>query len=172
MVSSQILQTIQRHQTCKFNGAIPRGVENSPTLTHMYVLKLYPSRISTPRTRYSKNPIQTVPLHGLRGVKEVIAQAFPELAEFGFTESRVCFIESESLANTRVLTVNRSCAGTWIVSITTSVLYAGEPMIHIADEHSMSLTMSLAMMTRSSFAQEARELSLLPISRTTVNLHM
>lgn len=30
-----------------------------------------------------------MPLYGLSRMKEVIAQAFPELAEFGFTDSRV-----------------------------------------------------------------------------------
>ncbi|KAI5461693.1 FAD dependent oxidoreductase [Mariannaea sp. PMI_226] len=48
-------------------------------------------RISTPRTKYSKNPINTVPLYGLSRMKEVIAQGFPELVEFGFTDSRLCW---------------------------------------------------------------------------------
>ncbi|KAH8696216.1 FAD dependent oxidoreductase [Talaromyces proteolyticus] len=49
------------------------------------------SRISTPRTKYSKQPIDTVPLYGLSRMKEVIAQGFPELVEFGFTDSRLCW---------------------------------------------------------------------------------
>ncbi|KND95189.1 L-pipecolate oxidase [Tolypocladium ophioglossoides CBS 100239] len=48
-------------------------------------------RISTPRTKYSKDPIDTVPLYGLSRMKEVIAQGFPELVEFGFTDSRLCW---------------------------------------------------------------------------------
>ncbi|QKX54296.1 uncharacterized protein TRUGW13939_01381 [Talaromyces rugulosus] len=48
-------------------------------------------RISIPRTKYSKNPIDTVPLYGLSRMKEVILQGFPELAEFGFTDSRVIY---------------------------------------------------------------------------------
>lgn len=46
-------------------------------------------RISTPRTKYTKDPINTVPLYGLTQMKDVIAQALPELMEFGFTDSRV-----------------------------------------------------------------------------------
>ena len=48
-------------------------------------------RISTPRTKYTKDPIDTVPMYGLSRMKKVIHQAFPELAEFGFTDSRVFF---------------------------------------------------------------------------------
>lgn len=48
-------------------------------------------RISTPRTKYSQNPIDTVPIYGLSRMKRVIHEAFPELAEFGFTDSRVRF---------------------------------------------------------------------------------
>ncbi|KAH6974176.1 FAD dependent oxidoreductase [Ilyonectria sp. MPI-CAGE-AT-0026] len=48
-------------------------------------------RISTPRTKYSKDPINTVPLYGLLRMKEVVAQAFPELVEFGFSDSRLCW---------------------------------------------------------------------------------
>ena len=47
------------------------------------------SRISTPRTKYTSEPISTIPLYGLKLVKEVIGKAFPELAEFGFTDTRV-----------------------------------------------------------------------------------
>lgn len=48
------------------------------------------SRISTPRTKYSPEPIDTVPLYGLELMKQVIGGLFPELAEIGFTDSRVC----------------------------------------------------------------------------------
>ncbi|KPM45240.1 hypothetical protein AK830_g1280 [Neonectria ditissima] len=48
-------------------------------------------RISTPRTKYSKDPINTVPLYGLFRMKEVVVQAFPELVEFGFSDSRLCW---------------------------------------------------------------------------------
>ncbi|KAJ2971409.1 hypothetical protein NQ176_g7703 [Zarea fungicola] len=48
-------------------------------------------RISTPRTKYTNNPIDTVPLYGLSRMKKVILQGFPELAEFGFTDSRLCW---------------------------------------------------------------------------------
>lgn len=46
-------------------------------------------RISTPVTKYTEKTIDTVPLYGLARVKKVIMQAFPELKEFGFTDSRV-----------------------------------------------------------------------------------
>ncbi|KAJ4251820.1 hypothetical protein NW762_011117 [Fusarium torreyae] len=45
-------------------------------------------RISTPKTKYTADRIDTVPLYGLSRMKEVIAQGFPELVEFGFTDSR------------------------------------------------------------------------------------
>ncbi|CAG8899629.1 unnamed protein product [Penicillium egyptiacum] len=45
-------------------------------------------RISTPRTKYSPEPINTVPLYGLELMKQVIGGLFPELAEVGFTDSR------------------------------------------------------------------------------------
>ncbi|KAJ6141554.1 hypothetical protein N7470_009944 [Penicillium chermesinum] len=48
-------------------------------------------RISTPRTKWSDNQINTVPLHPLSHMKRVIYDAFPELAEFGFTDSRLCW---------------------------------------------------------------------------------
>jgi sarcosine oxidase/L-pipecolate oxidase len=47
------------------------------------------SRISTPRTKHSKDPVYTVPLYGLERIKEVITEGFPELIEFRFTDSRV-----------------------------------------------------------------------------------
>jgi sarcosine oxidase/L-pipecolate oxidase len=53
-------------------------------------------RVSTPRTRYTDNPINTVPLYGLKLMKEVIGQAFPELAEIGFTDSRLCWYTDTS----------------------------------------------------------------------------
>lgn len=46
-------------------------------------------RISTPRTKYSPEPINTVPLYGLQRMKRVIGGLFPELTEIGFTDSRV-----------------------------------------------------------------------------------
>jgi hypothetical protein len=48
------------------------------------------SRISTPRTKYSPEPINTVPLYGLDLMKQVIGGLFPELRDIGFTDSRVC----------------------------------------------------------------------------------
>ncbi|ORY56985.1 FAD dependent oxidoreductase [Pseudomassariella vexata] len=48
-------------------------------------------RVSIPRTKYSKDPINTVPLYGLSKLKEIVCQAFPELAELGFTDSRLCW---------------------------------------------------------------------------------
>ncbi|OBT39186.1 hypothetical protein VE00_10909 [Pseudogymnoascus sp. WSF 3629] len=47
-------------------------------------------RISTPRTKYTEEPINIVPLCGLKLMKEIIAQALPDLVEFGFTNSRLC----------------------------------------------------------------------------------
>ncbi|KAJ9647650.1 hypothetical protein H2204_000280, partial [Knufia peltigerae] len=52
------------------------------------VLTVCTSRVSTPKTKYTHDPIKTVPLYGLQLVKEVIGKAFPELAEFGFTDFR------------------------------------------------------------------------------------
>ncbi|CAG8021745.1 unnamed protein product [Penicillium salamii] len=46
------------------------------------------TRISTPRTKYSAEPIHTVPLYGLELMKKVIGGLFPELADIGFTDSR------------------------------------------------------------------------------------
>ncbi|KAI8649199.1 DAO domain-containing protein [Fusarium keratoplasticum] len=48
-------------------------------------------RISIPRTKYTKDPIHTVPLYGLSKMKKVISEAFPELVKFGFTDSRLCW---------------------------------------------------------------------------------
>ncbi|OJJ31433.1 hypothetical protein ASPWEDRAFT_141671 [Aspergillus wentii DTO 134E9] len=48
-------------------------------------------RISTPRTKYSPEPIDTVPLYGLQLMKRVIGGLFPELTEIGFTDSRLCW---------------------------------------------------------------------------------
>ncbi|KAH7379943.1 FAD dependent oxidoreductase [Cadophora sp. MPI-SDFR-AT-0126] len=59
-------------------------------------------RISTPRTKYSKNPIDTVPLYALSRMKKVIAQGFPELVEFGFTDSRLCWY-TDSIDNEYVI---------------------------------------------------------------------
>ncbi|KAJ0352115.1 hypothetical protein COL154_012655 [Colletotrichum chrysophilum] len=59
-------------------------------------------RISTPRTKYTEKPIDTVPLYGLCRMKEVIAEAFPELVEFGFTDSRLCWY-TDSIDNDYVI---------------------------------------------------------------------
>ncbi|QKX63017.1 uncharacterized protein TRUGW13939_10185 [Talaromyces rugulosus] len=48
-------------------------------------------RISTPRTKYSPQPIDTVPSYGLELMKNVIGGLFPELREIGFTDSRLCW---------------------------------------------------------------------------------
>lgn len=53
------------------------------------ILNIY-RRISTPRTKYSPEPINTVPLYGLELMKQVIGGLLPELTEIGFTDSRVC----------------------------------------------------------------------------------
>ncbi|KAJ5155578.1 hypothetical protein N7492_008381 [Penicillium capsulatum] len=60
------------------------------------------SRISIPRTKYSKTPIDTVPLYALEKMKEVIGQALPELKEFGFTDSRLCWY-TDSIDNDYVI---------------------------------------------------------------------
>lgn len=86
-------------------------------------------RISTPRTKYTKEPINTVPLYGLKLMKEIIAQALPELVEFGFTDSRVCLpLPQTSL---RVWNELTSCSyvGTQIVSIIMWV------MLHFGFKH-------------------------------------
>ncbi|KAL4916508.1 FAD dependent oxidoreductase [Aspergillus aurantiobrunneus] len=59
-------------------------------------------RLSTPRTKYSANPINTVPLYGLSLMKQVIGGLFPELAEFGFTDSRLCWY-TDSIDNEFVI---------------------------------------------------------------------
>ncbi|KAJ5102233.1 hypothetical protein NUU61_004455 [Penicillium alfredii] len=59
-------------------------------------------RISTPRTKYSQDSIDTVPLYGLQRMKRVIYEAFPELAEFGFTDSRLCWY-TDSIDNNFVI---------------------------------------------------------------------
>ncbi|KAK5050880.1 hypothetical protein LTR84_003439 [Exophiala bonariae] len=59
-------------------------------------------RLSTPRTKYSTEPINTVPLYGLQLMKEVISEAFPELAEIGFTDSRLCWY-TDSIDNNFVI---------------------------------------------------------------------
>ena len=59
-------------------------------------------RISTPRTKYTDNPIETVPLYGLSLIKEQLNMAFPELREFGFTESRLCWY-TDSIDNDYVI---------------------------------------------------------------------
>ncbi|TPX13733.1 uncharacterized protein E0L32_005936 [Thyridium curvatum] len=59
-------------------------------------------QISTPRTKYTENRINTVPLYGLSRMKKVIAQAFPELVEFGFTDSRLCWY-TDSIDNDYVI---------------------------------------------------------------------
>ncbi|KFX99697.1 hypothetical protein V490_01708 [Pseudogymnoascus sp. VKM F-3557] len=59
-------------------------------------------RISTPKTKYTKESINTVPLYGLKLMKEIIAQALPELVEFGFTDSRLCWY-TDSIDNNYVI---------------------------------------------------------------------
>ncbi|KAH6989671.1 FAD dependent oxidoreductase [Ilyonectria sp. MPI-CAGE-AT-0026] len=59
-------------------------------------------RISTPRTKYTEDPISTVPLYALSRMKEVIAQALPELAEFGFSDNRLCWY-TDSVDNNYVI---------------------------------------------------------------------
>lgn len=59
-------------------------------------------RVSTPRTKYTKEPIQTVPLYGLSKMKEVIYEALPELREFEFTDSRLCWY-TDSIDNEYVI---------------------------------------------------------------------
>ncbi|KAG2413370.1 hypothetical protein HFD88_002559 [Aspergillus terreus] len=59
-------------------------------------------RISTPRTKYTDERINTVPLYGLSRMKEVIAQGFPELVEFGFSDSRLCWY-TDSIDNDYVI---------------------------------------------------------------------
>lgn len=59
--------------------------------THKYSIANLDRRLSTPRTKYSPKPINTVPLYGLSLMKQVIGGMFPELAEIGFTDSRVGF---------------------------------------------------------------------------------
>ncbi|KAJ0330534.1 hypothetical protein COL922a_012432 [Colletotrichum nupharicola] len=49
-----------------------------------------------------RKPIDTVPLYGLCRMKEVIAEAFPELVEFGFTDSRLCWY-TDSIDNDYVI---------------------------------------------------------------------
>ncbi|KAJ5157919.1 uncharacterized protein N7482_009019 [Penicillium canariense] len=66
-----------------FRGRKFTNFEDHPTEPNL--------RISTPRTKYTKNPINTVPLYGLERMKAVIAKAFPELVEFGITESKLCW---------------------------------------------------------------------------------
>lgn len=78
LLSSPTFKIIPRNQICKH---YPGSSFRSKLITC--------NRISTPRTRYTEKPIDTVPLYGLCRMKEVIAQAFPELVEFGFTDSRV-----------------------------------------------------------------------------------
>ncbi|KAF3002357.1 hypothetical protein E8E14_007986 [Neopestalotiopsis sp. 37M] len=59
-------------------------------------------RISTPRTKYTDKPIETVPLYGLSLIKEQLNMAFPELREFGFQESRLCWY-TDSIDNDYVI---------------------------------------------------------------------
>ncbi|KAJ5111990.1 hypothetical protein N7532_000035 [Penicillium argentinense] len=59
-------------------------------------------RISTPRTKYSPEPINTVPLYGLQLMKRVIGGLFPELTEIGFTDSRLCWY-TDSIDNEFVI---------------------------------------------------------------------
>lgn len=59
-------------------------------------------RISTPRTKYSTDPIHTVPRYGLDLMKKVIGGLFPELTEIGFTDSRLCWY-TDSIDNEFVI---------------------------------------------------------------------
>lgn len=59
-------------------------------------------RISTPRTKYTARPINTVPAYGLSKMKEVIYEALPELREFEFTDSRLCWY-TDSIDNEYVI---------------------------------------------------------------------
>ncbi|KAM5341440.1 hypothetical protein ACJ41O_014471 [Fusarium nematophilum] len=80
--SSRGRKTIRRSQTCM----------SWFVLEPLWIVSLYQHRrISTPRTKYSENPINTVPLYGLSRMKKVVSEAFPELVEFGFTNSRLCW---------------------------------------------------------------------------------
>ncbi|KAF2167794.1 hypothetical protein M409DRAFT_65895 [Zasmidium cellare ATCC 36951] len=59
-------------------------------------------KISTPRTKWSANPIHTVPSYGLERMKKVIGELFPELTEIGFTDSRLCWY-TDSIDNEFVI---------------------------------------------------------------------
>jgi sarcosine oxidase/L-pipecolate oxidase len=83
--SSRAFVTIPQSRICKSCQNLTPSKRSRLTIRTIHF-----SRISTPRTRYSDEPINTVPLYGLQLMKEVISQAFPELAEIGLTDSRVC----------------------------------------------------------------------------------
>lgn len=59
-------------------------------------------RLSTPRTKWSANPIHTVPSYGLERMKTVIGELFPELVDIGFTDSRLCWY-TDSIDNEFVI---------------------------------------------------------------------
>lgn len=59
-------------------------------------------RVSTPRTKYTLDPINTVPLYGLSKMKEVLYEALPELRELDFTDSRLCWY-TDSIDNEYVI---------------------------------------------------------------------
>ncbi|RVX67199.1 hypothetical protein B0A52_08633 [Exophiala mesophila] len=61
------------------------------TWAHVLIKTPNIRRTSTPRTRDTELPISTVPLKGVEILKAIIAKAFPELAEIGFTDTRLCW---------------------------------------------------------------------------------
>lgn len=79
--SSRISKLIRQKQICASLSLMD---------TPHHALTILNSRISTPRTKYSPEPIDTVPSYGLELMKQVIGGLFPELADIGFTDSRVC----------------------------------------------------------------------------------
>lgn len=60
-----------------------------------------------PWTDDKDNFLKDVPLYNIELQKEVISSLFPELAEFGFTDSRVCkLIQADAASRTDVLCAN------------------------------------------------------------------
>jgi sarcosine oxidase / L-pipecolate oxidase len=77
-----------------FRGKKFTNFEDHPTEPNL--------RVSTPRTKYTDNPIHTVPAYGLSKMKEVLYEALPELREFEFTDSRLCWY-TDSIDNEYVI---------------------------------------------------------------------
>jgi sarcosine oxidase/L-pipecolate oxidase len=52
---------------------------------------LTPSRISTPKTKYTPDPARNLPKRALEIIKHAVGELFPDLTGIGITDTRLCW---------------------------------------------------------------------------------